>query len=522
MPTIAPLLLVAILVVTVILVVRLRRSEERFRLLAEHSLDLIGLHDPDGNHIWISPSVEKLLGYTQKEMVGRNAYQFFHPEDLERIRSQSHNVALAGKPVRITYRSRRKDGTYIWLETLTSPVFDSKGGIVRLVTASRDVSARKKAEDLYRFLVRHLPDTSVFLFDDNFRHIIADGSLTGKTIPPTTNLEGGTLFEVFPRDMAITLQPYYRMVFDGQPRVVEQAFRTRIYQITFLPIIYGEDQHVSMGMAVFHDVTEQKRIVQALQEQALDLERSNRDLERFANVASHELKSPLRRIASFAELLAEDYEGMLGDDADDSINEIIEGVRSLSEVIEALLAYSRVQTDASNMGWVDLNVLCDEVMKGLAPVIRDTGAVVTKADLPTVTGDEVLLKQLCQNLISNAIKFYDGPGRPEVTVTAVRELLDWEISIRDNGPGVPQGQRKNIFEMFKRAHSSDVEGSGIGLALCKKIVAIHRGRIWIEDSEEGADFRIRLPARSPEEITDPSASLPPGHWSTTEPPEPRR
>ena len=502
----APVVLTVVLTGITLLVRRLRKSEERFRLIAEHAHDLVGLHDPDGKHIWLSPSVERVLGFKAEEMIGRNAYEFFHEDDLKRVRDTTHAPVLEGQQqTTTTYRAQHKDGHYVWLETVTSPVFGPEGKVARLVTASRDVTERKKAQDLYRFLVRHLPDTSVFLFDRSFRHIIADGSLTGKTIPPATNLEGRTLYEVFPEDMAATLEPHYRRVFLGDPEVVEQAFRTRIYQITFLPIVYGSDMsRVSMGMAVFHDVTEQKRVVQALQDQAHDLERSNRDLERFANVASHELKSPLRRIASFAELLAEDYEGLLDASADEYIAEILDGASSLAEVIEALLQYSRVQTDATRMDWVDLNVVCGEAVQALSKNIKEARAVIRKGHLPTVAGDGVLLKQLITNLIGNSIKFYEGPHHPEITITAFRELLDWEIAISDNGPGVDPEQRRRIFEMFKRVRS-DVEGSGIGLALCKKIVSIHRGTIWVDAQEGGGSrFCFRLPARAPEEVTDPS------------------
>lgn len=523
----AAIFVLVLLLFVVLLVTRLHRSEERFRLMAENASDLVGLHTPEGIHIWISPSVERVLGYSPKEMVGRSSYDFFHPSDLQRIRELSHKpVVERGEQQIVTYRCRHKQGHYVWLETVTSPVHNSQGEVVQLVTASRDVTERKRAEDLYRFLVRHLPDTSVFLFDRNFRHLIADGSLTVKTIPPAHNLEGRTLYEVFPEDMASTLYPHYKRVFKGDPEVIEQAFRTRIYQITFLPIVYGSNrEEVSMGMAVFHDVTETKRIVQALQDQAHDLERSNRDLERFANVASHELKSPLRRIASFAELLAEDYEGLLGDSADEFIGEILDGAKSLAEVIEALLQYSRVQTDETQMVWVDLNTVCDEAVQSLAGKVRESNAVIRRGHLPTVTGDPVLLKQLLSNLIGNAIKFYEGDDKPIVTVTAHRELLDWEISVADNGPGVDPEQRKRIFEMFKRIRV-DVDGSGIGLALCKKIVSIHRGRIWVGDTECGGDFRFRLPARTPEEVTDPNHSLPPLTLeqlakSTVEPPDRR-
>jgi PAS domain S-box-containing protein len=502
------LLLLGTLVVVSLLMFRLRRSESQFRLLAENMSDLICLHSPEGKHLWLSPSVERILGYTPKEMVGRNTREFIHPEDAPLVEAPEPGCPATSS----THRARRKDGTYVWLETLTTPILDKRGRIAYFQTAARDVTERKRAEALYRFLIRNLPNTSVFLFDHHYRHLVADGVLGGNTIPLAGEMEGRTLREVFGHEMASVLRPFYNKVFLGVPEVTEQSFRTRTYQIHFLPVRDGATGGVELGMAVFVDVTEQKRIIQALQDQTLDLERSNRDLERFANVASHELKSPLRRIASFAELLAEDFEGLLNDEADEYINHIIDGVRSLSEVIESLLVYSRVQTDATHMEWVNLNDVCDEVCVSLAPLISDAGAEVQKGGLPTVTGDRVLLKQLLQNLLTNAVKFYCGDSHPIVHITADRDLLDWEVSVADNGPGIPPDQHGRIFEMFQRLRPN-VVGSGIGLALCKKIVSIHRGKIWVESSKlGGSDFHFRLPAKSPEEATA-SGSLPPGRYN---------
>ena len=504
MGAILAVLVILALIILGFLAARLRKSEERFRLLAEHASDMIAIHSPDGTYLWVSPSVERILGYTPNELIGKTPYSLFHPDDLYRIQMEAHAPAAGGdRSVRITYRIRRKDGDFIWFETLTQPILDAAGEVHQLQTASRDVTKKKRAEDLYRFLIRHLPNTSVFLFDHHYRHLVADGTITGHTIPPAENLEGLTLWQVFPEDMAIELAPFYKQVFAGQAVKVTKSFRTRTYNIHFLPV-HGALGDVELGMAVFLDVTEQRATVAALEDQTADLARSNRDLEQFANVASHELKSPLRRISSFAEIMAEEYEGLLSDEADDYLHHIVDGVESLREVIESLLVYGRVQTDRSHMARVDMNEVFMGALKHLQAQVQETGAVVKAGTFPSnITGDEVLLRQLLENLIGNAIKFNTTGRKPAVTITSRRDLLEWEFSVADNGPGLDPAYGEKVFAMFQRLHP-EVPGTGIGLALAKKIVGIHRGRIWFESQMgQGTVFKFTLSARMPEEVTQP-------------------
>ena len=490
-----------------LLVHRMRKSEERFRLLAEHASDIIGLHDPEGRWVWVSPSVEKLLGYKPKELLGRSAYEFFHPDDTTKIREQAHAVVLeekSGDRARVTFRMRRKDNSYVWLETLTRPVFDRSGEITGLVTASRDVSERRNAEDLYRFLVQHLPHTSVFLFDRHLRHRIAEGGLLTHTLAASSP-EGKTLWEVFPQDIAKVLHPYYLKVLGGDPVQVEMPFRTRTYNIHFLPIRDALG-NVLMGMAVFTDVTEERSTIMALEDQTKDLERSNKDLEQFANVASHELKAPLRRIAGFAELLNTEYQERLPAEAQEYLTHMTDGVETLRSVIESLLTYARVRTDRSRsqMEMVDATAVLREAVRNLAGMIRERHATVKSTPLPIVLADRGLLRQVFENLIGNAIKFNTTGRPPSVRVAARRDLMDWEFTVADNGPGIPPEDGAKVFVMFSRLHP-EIEGTGIGLALVKKIMGIHRGRIWFEpNTPHGTTFKFTLPARSsPDEVTQP-------------------
>jgi signal transduction histidine kinase len=228
-------------------------------------------------------------------------------------------------------------------------------------------------------------------------------------------------------------------------------------------------------------------------ERAGDLERSNADLERFAYVASHDLAEPLRTISGFTTLLSRRYKGRLDHEADEFIGFIEDGTRRMQELIKALLDLSRAGSSATTPARVDLAAALADVLNSLHAQVRDQEATIRADDLPTVTADPAQLRQLLQNLIANAVKFRsDDP--PFVQVSARRDDDRVEISVADNGIGVPPDQAERIFEPFQRAAAGH-EGTGIGLAVCARIVAAHRGRIWAEPRKEGGTvFRFTLPA----------------------------
>ena len=219
-----------------------------------------------------------------------------------------------------------------------------------------------------------------------------------------------------------------------------------------------------------------------------ELSRSNADLEQFAHVAAHDLQGPLRTLTGFSETLL-DRRGQLDPaDADELLRRIATGGRRMSEMLDGVLEYSRVAGPELVREEVDLGAVLAEVRESLAAELGERGTRIVAGSLPTVSGDRVQLRQLLQNLLSNASRF----GKT-VEVGAAREGDYWELHVRDDGPGIPADDAERIFEMFERLDARD-DGSGLGLALCRKIVERHGGRIWLADSGSGADFRFSLPA----------------------------
>jgi signal transduction histidine kinase len=231
-----------------------------------------------------------------------------------------------------------------------------------------------------------------------------------------------------------------------------------------------------------------------LERQAAELRRSNVELEQFAYVASHDLQEPLRKIASFCQALQARYRGRLDERADQYIDFAVDGAKRMQTLINDLLAFSRAGGSAREREATELNDVVAEVQSALSGVLEDSGASVVVDELPAVLGDRTQLASLFQNLIANAVKFR-GEEPPVVRIGALRQGDEWQLSCADNGIGIEPEYAERIFLIFQRLHSRDAyEGTGIGLALCRKIVEHHGGRIWLDtDHNGGACFRFTLP-----------------------------
>jgi signal transduction histidine kinase len=251
-----------------------------------------------------------------------------------------------------------------------------------------------------------------------------------------------------------------------------------------------------------NEIAERRRAEAALEKKTVELGRSNRDLEQFAYVASHDLQEPLRMVTSYVQLLTRRYQGKLDSDADEFIRFAEDGAVRMWKLINDLLAYSRAGTQGKELEPTDCETALHQSLDNLKMAIEENGVIVTRDPLPTVMADHPQLIQLFQNLIGNAIKFR-GDEPPRVHVSASRNGNGWIFSVRDNGIGIAPEYAKRIFIIFQRLHSREkYAGTGIGLAICQKIVERHGGRIWVESElGKGATFYFTLAGSNVEPLT---------------------
>jgi PAS domain S-box-containing protein len=258
----------------------------------------------------------------------------------------------------------------------------------------------------------------------------------------------------------------------------------------------GPDGHSLRMTGVFWDITERKRAEERLKGLLVELERSNKELELFAYVASHDLQEPLRMVSSYTQLLERRYSDKLDDDAREFIGYAVDGASRMQRLINDLLDFSRVSTRGRPLASTDVSEILGTVRANLSVAIEEAGAIVTNEDLPEIVADAGQMSQLLQNLVGNAIKFRNGE-RPHVHVRATESDDQWEFSVHDDGIGIEPEYFERIFVIFQRLHTKgDYPGTGIGLALCKRIVERHGGRIWVESKpHEGSTFFFTLPKR---------------------------
>jgi light-regulated signal transduction histidine kinase (bacteriophytochrome) len=256
--------------------------------------------------------------------------------------------------------------------------------------------------------------------------------------------------------------------------------------------IFNPNAQARTILLAIEDVTDRKRAEEALRT-------TNAELQHFAYALTHDLQEPIRMVVNFNQLLAQECEGKLGEEANQFIGYSVEGALRIEALLKALLAYWEITgREQDSVATINCGDVLAKALLNLQAAIAESGAIVTSDPLPTVVAEEVMLTQLFQNLISNSIKFR-SKATPKIHVSAERDAEAWLFSVRDNGIGIDPQHTERIFGMFKRLHGREIPGTGIGLALCKKVIERKGGRIWVEsEAGRGATFKFTIPTRLPE------------------------
>lgn len=359
---------------------------------------------------------------------------------------------------------------------------------------------RRQAEERFRSLLGSAPDAMV-ITDRSGRIVMVNARTTELFGYEESELLGEEVERLIPKRFR-GRHPAHRESYYEDPQVRPMGIGLDLYglrrdgsqfpvEISLSPI--RTDQGLLVTAAI-RDVTERREAELELERRARELARSNAELEQFAYVASHDLQEPLRMVGSYTQLLARRYKGRLDESADEFINYAVDGVTRMQGLINDLLAYSRVGTRGKPFVDVDLGLVLDKALGNLGAAIEAEKAEVDREPLPTVVGDPTQMLQLFQNLIANAIKFH-GEEAPHVRVSATREDHGWVISFADRGIGIEPEYLDRIFVIFQRLHGrGEYPGTGIGLAICKKIVERHGGRIWVESEVgKGSTFCFSIP-----------------------------
>src|SRR2546427_4538408 len=493
----------------------LRESEERFRSVVDSANDGILVYDKQLNIVAGNLAAERILGLPLAKIIGAAGFTSLLPC----VHADGSPVLPDDRPTRLTVKSGkpltgqivgiyRPDGSMNWVSVNTGflrrpgdtdwyGVVSTIGDITKQRNAELALSA---SEALYRQTFE-LATAGIAHIDLSGRFVSVNRRLCEILGYTEKELIGRPVKEIsHPEDRDLADSQRMRVRSGDRPSVrFEKRYIRKGGQIVWvdLAVALARDAqgHPQYEIALFDDITARKAAEAALRGAHEELKRSNAELEQFAYVASHDLQEPLRMVSSYTQLLMRRYGDKLDGDAREFTAFIVDGATRMKQLIEDLLAYSRVGTRDKNFKPVDSESSLKRALTNLRAAIQDSGATVTQDKLPSIPCDEVQLAQLFQNLIGNALKSRRPDAAPAVHVGAADRGAEWEFTVRDNGIGIEPQYFERIFMVFQRLHDKgEYPGTGIGLAIVKKVVERHGGRIWVQSQlGAGTTFHFTMP-----------------------------
>ena len=492
-----------------------RKAEITQRLLAaivEFSDDAIISKDVNGIVTSWNWGAQRIFGYTAEEMIGKPIAVIAAPDRVDEMPQILERIKLGERIDHYETIRKSKDGRLVNISLTVSPIHDEQGRIVGASKIARDVTEQMRvrselAEERERLRVTLSSIGDGVITTDNAGQVtylnpVAE-QLTGWR---NSEAVGRPLEEVF----KIINEESRQRVENPATKVLREGIVVGLANHTVLITKDGVERSIDDSGApirvnsgelsgvvlVFRDVTKHRADERERHAQSLELRRANEELNQFAYAITHDLREPLRNVQNFSELLLRGLNNGSQEDAQTSINYIVEGVQRMEMLLNDLLAYSQAGDSQESSVLVDMNEALKRALDNLKAAIAETGAVITSDYLPAVLGHDAQMIQVFQNLVSNALK-YRSQAVPRVQVRAQKNEYEWIFSVRDNGVGIRPEYQRTIFRLFKRLHGREIPGTGMGLAICSKIIERHRGHLWVSSQPgEGSEFFFSLPAAS--------------------------
>jgi PAS domain S-box-containing protein len=499
-----------------------RKADEKIRSISD-SLRLainasnLGIWDysPLSNILIWDDRMYQLYGVTPATFSG--AYEAWenglHPDDKARAAEELQTAIEGGKRFDTEFRVVWPDQSVHHIKAEALVYRDEKGIATRMVGTNRDITEGKEAEEkvrrsetVYRTIASSIPGSVISLIDRDYRYFLIEGDLAEKLGYRKESLLGKTVGETVHAERYKELEPYFQRVFLGQTITVETQLDDYYLLTRYVPLL-DEDQSVTSAMLVVIDVTELKRAQHLIAELNVSLEQKviertdqlaavNKELESFSYSVSHDLRAPLRAVSGYAKMLEEDYHNVFNEDGRRLLRIVQENARRMGQLIDDLLAFSRLGRKEIQKSEVNMMSLTQSVVEEVTAIYSNANIKIES--LHTAWGDSALLRQVLFNYVSNAVKYSSKSENPVVRITSEIVNESTVYSVSDNGAGFDMNYAHKLFQVFQRLHGQkEFEGTGVGLAIVARIIGKHGGKVWAQgEIGRGATFFFSLPIES--------------------------